>query len=116
MAAKKAKSPRKARVIVKARLGRKPPPPNESKRDRFCRIGERRMNEVIGKIALLGNLSGPQYECTHDDLERMKSTIQIALDGAMSRFGRTVRQQATGFSFTDNRSPSLAPRLNAHVE
>lgn len=99
--AKRAQSKQpKARVIVKARLGRKPPPPNESRRDRFCRIGERRMNEIVGKIALLGNLSGTQYECTPEDLERMKSTITTSLEAALSRFNRTVRQRDQGFSFS----------------
>ncbi len=99
---RKAASPRKpqgARVIVRQRLGRKPPPPNESKRDRFCRIGERRMTEIVSKIALLGNLSGSQYECTQADIDNMRETVQNALDIAMSRFAPRTRESTTRFRF-----------------
>jgi hypothetical protein len=85
---------RKARVIVKARLGRKPPPPNETRRDRFKRIGERRMTEVLGKIALLGNLSSPAYDVTEADIVAMRETMHHAIEAAFARF--TPRKLATG--------------------
>lgn len=88
------------RVVVRNRLGRKPPPPNETRRDRFKRIGERRMVEVLGKIALLGNLSSSSYEVTEADCEAMRKTIEHAVEMAMSRF--TPRRLSSGkpsFSF-----------------
>lgn len=81
------------RVVVRQRLGRKPPPPNETKRDRFRRIGERRMNAVLSQIALLGNLSSPSYEVTREDVETMRATIMQATEAALARF--TPRRTAT---------------------
>lgn len=74
------------RVVIRQRLGRKPPPPNESKRDRFKRIGERRMNEVLSKIALLGNLSSASYDVTGEDVAAIRETIVQGLDAALARF------------------------------
>lgn len=100
----KARTPRGTRVVIRKRLGRKPPPPNETARDRFCRIGERRMSEIIGKITLLGNLSGANYDCTEADLEAMKSSLQSAIDGAFARFRPSAKAKAGAFSFTGDRA------------
>lgn len=98
--ARNAKKVTGTRVVVRQRLGRKPPPPNETKRDRFRRIGERRMNEVLSKIALLGNLSSPSYDVTREDVDAMRETIIQAMEAALARFTprRTVSERPS-FAF-----------------
>lgn len=92
-------APRSARAQGR-KLGRKPPPPNESRHDRFMRIGSKRMNNAIRQIQLLGNLCSPNYECDANDLELMRSAILRELDMAMARFTPRKRQgTAAAFSF-----------------
>lgn len=86
-------------VKTAARKGRKPPPPNETRRDRFCRIGERRVNDVLGKIMLLGNLSSPNYECTAEDLHNMRQTLDDAIEIAFARFTPRKFASREHFSF-----------------
>lgn len=84
----------------KPRMGRKPVPENETRSDRFKRLGTKRMNNVIRQIQLLGNLCSPNYECDGNDLALMRSTILRELDMAIARF--TPRKRDTGkaaFSF-----------------
>jgi hypothetical protein len=88
------------------RMGRKPVPENETRAERFKRIGTKRMNNVIRQIQLLGNLCSPNYECDGNDLALMRTTIIRELDMAMARF--TPRKRETGASaFT------FDPRTNA---
>lgn len=76
------------------RQGRRPPPPNESRRDRFLRIGQRRMNNVIRQIQLLGNLSSSAYDCQQSDIDLMREVIARELEAALGRF--TPRQRQGG--------------------
>jgi len=84
---------------VARRMGRKPVPENESRADRFKRIGAKRMNAAIRQIQLLGNLANPNYECNGDDLALMRDTIIHELESAMARFSPRKRSTATGFTF-----------------
>lgn len=74
-----------------ARAGRKPPPEGETRREKFERICTRRMNDVLQKIRLLGNLSGQQYECNEGDTSVMRDAIEAAMVEAFARFA--PRQQ-----------------------
>lgn len=78
------------------KLGRKPVPENESRHDRFVRLGTRRMNNAIRQIQLLGNLCGPNYECDADDLTSMRDAISHELEMALARFSPRKRLEATG--------------------
>lgn len=92
----------------KAKLGRKPPPENETRHDRFMRIGTKRMQNAIRQIQLLGNLCSPNYECDADDLSLMRDTIHHELDMALARFTPRKREGISAFSFKQTRSPKLA--------
>lgn len=90
----------KTAAAKRSRLGRKPPPPNESRHDRFMRIGTKRMNNAIRQIQLLGNLCSPNYECDANDLALMRDAIVHELDMALARFTPRKRQgSAEAFSF-----------------
>lgn len=90
------------------KLGRKPPPENETRHDRFMRIGTKRMNNAIRQIQLLGNLCSPNYECDADDLSLMRDAIVHELDMALARFTPRKRQGVSAFSFKRTTSPKLA--------
>lgn len=66
--------------------GRKPPPPSETARDRFVRIGNRRMAQALTAIRLLGNMASPHYAWTPEDLERMHAALMDQIDKTFARF------------------------------
>ncbi len=52
----------------------------ETKREKFVRLAERRMDEVLKKIELLGNLSNSNnYEYTQEDLQKIIKTLKRAV-------------------------------------
>lgn len=108
-----ARKPRaNAKTVTATKLGRKPPPPNETRHDRFVRIGTKRVQNAIRQIQLLGNLCSPNYECDAHDLALMRDTIIGELDMAIARFSPRKRATAETFTFAPAkgvRSPSLTP-------
>lgn len=58
----------------------------ESKQDKFKRLASKRVTNAIKKIELIGHLSGSSYESTSEDVEKVFTAIQQALDGAKERF------------------------------
>lgn len=87
------------------KMGRKPVPENESRHERFMRLGSKRMNNAIRQIQLLGNLCSPNYECDADDITLMRDTITRELDMALARFTPRKRDAATAFKF-ENKQPT----------
>lgn len=97
----------KAATMARARKGRKPVPENESRHDRFIRIGTKRVNNAIRQIQLLGNLCSPNYECDANDLTLMRDAIVHELDMSLARFTPRKRQGEAAFSFAKIKSPSM---------
>jgi hypothetical protein len=108
---------RKATAKAQARkVGRKPPPENETRRDRFQRIGQRRMNDVLQRIRLLGNLSSPQYEYNMTDISQMRATVQGALEDALARFQpRKAAERKPNFRFDDGIDGSGVDKPPSHL-
>ena len=49
----------------------------ESKKDRFQRLAEKRTNDVLERLRILGNCSNKgQYEYTQDDIQKIFNTIE----------------------------------------
>ena len=49
----------------------------ESKKDRFQRLAEKRTNDVLERLRILGNCSNRgQYEYTQDDIQKIFNTIE----------------------------------------
>lgn len=66
----------------------------ESKSDKFKRISGRRVDELVKKIKLVGNLSNRgSYEYDDADVERMFSRLQQVLDDAKERFNKPRRKR-----------------------
>src|SRR3989304_2734632 len=47
----------------------------ETKRERFIRIGNARMQRALNSIRLLGNLANTNYEWGEDDIRAMQNTV-----------------------------------------
>ena len=64
----------------------------ESKRERFIRMAERRVNNLLGSIALIGNLSSRNnYEYTKDDVSQIFKEIRDEVTKAEKRFLENTR-------------------------
>ncbi|MGI9558843.1 MAG: hypothetical protein ACR2NQ_04165, partial [Thermodesulfobacteriota bacterium] len=59
----------------------------ETKRDKFVRIANKRVNNTITKINLVGGLSNrSNYEYTEADVKKIFSALDNALDQAKKKF------------------------------
>ena len=59
---------------------------NESKSDRFKRIATKRVRSAIKKIELLGKLSSYGYEYADEDIEKIFTALQEALNNVKALF------------------------------
>ena len=72
---------------------------NESKADKFVRLGEYRVNKVIDAIGRLENLSNrTNYEYTQEQVEAMFSIMEKRLLEVKGRFAPKKEKEDT-FSF-----------------
>jgi hypothetical protein len=69
-------------------------PENESKADKFRRIGKRRLTAAIEKIALLENLGSSGYEFTQEQADKVihhlteaVSKVKTSLDARLKKSG-----------------------------
>ena len=60
----------------------------ESKSDRFKRLATKRVRNAIGKIELIGKLSSSAYESTSEEVEKIISALQEAVDNVKARFSK----------------------------
>ncbi len=60
---------------------------NETKRDRFRRLAQRRTNLVINRLRILGNCADKgRYEYAKEDMERIFGAIDRRLNKTKARF------------------------------
>jgi hypothetical protein len=59
---------------------------NEGAKDRFQRLSTARLNEALDVIALIGNLSGPNYEYTDKQVAFIRERLHRDVDKACDRF------------------------------
>lgn len=76
----------------KAHTENKPAPKSEDKRARFVRMALPRVNRAVNAIRLIGNLSGPVYKSTPQDLDQIKAALIEAIGEALDRFEKPVRE------------------------
>ena len=73
---------------------------NESKADKFIRLGEYRVNKVIDAIGRLENLSNrTNYEYTQEQVEAMFSVLESKVAEVKEKFTATKAKENTAFSF-----------------
>lgn len=58
----------------------------ESRREKFLRLAQPRMQNALRSIRLLGNLASPTYEWTEADIAKMYATLQTAVEDHFARF------------------------------
>ena len=59
----------------------------ESKRDRFVRIAEQRVNNILDHFRKLANLSNHRnYEYTNEDIKKIFTKLSRELDGVKKMF------------------------------
>lgn len=63
-------------------------PVEESKRDRFIRIGNARVQRALNSIRLLGNLANSNYEWDEADVQTMQNAIVETLSRTVARFSK----------------------------
>lgn len=67
---------------------------NESKADKFKRLGNKRLNKALKAIKNIGNLSGAGYERTPDQVKTIQSKLDDAVKTTMARFTATAEKKA----------------------
>ncbi|MBL7069259.1 MAG: hypothetical protein ISS34_05330 [Candidatus Omnitrophica bacterium] len=69
----------------------------ENKHDKFKRLATQRVTNAIKKIELMGNLAGPGYESTPEEVEKIFKALQDTLDGVKEKFSKTKRVDKSKF-------------------
>ena len=73
---------------------------NETKRGKFIRIAEKRVNNILEQFRKLGNLSNERnYEYTEEDVSKMFSSLNKALRNTRALYYRKGGQKSTSFKF-----------------
>lgn len=74
----------------------------KAKRERFKSLAERRVNYVIDKLRLIGNLSDTRhYEYTNKDKDLIIAALQKELNNVKSRFQSSSSKKESGFTLGD---------------
>ena len=70
------------------------------RRNRFLRVGERRINNALRSIKLVGNLGDrTNYDYNKADVQQIERALKDALSGAMARFKSKKNPEEEGFKF-----------------
>lgn len=74
----------------------------ETKRKRFERLAEKRVNDVVKKLRLLGNLSNRHnYDYKDDHIRQIMKALDSEFRRLKSRFGDESEVATPVFSFSD---------------
>lgn len=70
------------------------------RRERFVKVGERRINNALKAISLIGNLSNKgNYEYSQAEVRKIERVLKEELASTMSRFDNNNSKSKNGFSF-----------------
>ena len=81
------------------RRGRRPIPPNETRRQRSVRIATRRVNHARKDILQIRKRSSVNHELGFQDVQKMKDSLQQTLDYAFAAF--KVENELPEFTLED---------------
>ena len=73
--------------------------PNETKAQKFHRLGKPRMIAAIKAISLVGNLAGSGYEYTTQETLSMEAALQKAVKDTMQKFAARGDKEKPTFDF-----------------
>ena len=74
---------------------------NQTPAEKFVRLAEQRTGQALKYIGLIGNLAGPGYERTDEQVLQILTALQDAVDRAKDRFGGKP-QAAARFRLASN--------------
>lgn len=70
----------------------------ESKREKFVKLAEQRVNRALREIRLIGNLSNrAAYASTEEDVKKIFRALQKEMDAAKARFGDNENSSDSSF-------------------
>lgn len=61
--------------------------------DRFKQLGNKRLRAALKQLRLIGNLSGSGYEYTEEQVSKIRTSLQEALNAAMARFDKKKKPE-----------------------
>jgi hypothetical protein len=103
MSARKAKASNP--TPAKGKRGRKPPPPNETRRQAFLRIGNGRTLSALDGIRLIGNLARGAYDWSMDDVEHIEAALKQQIGIMVEEFKKALEpppvKETVDFSLAD---------------
>ena len=71
-----------------------------NKRDKFKSIAEKRVNAVLDKMRLIGNLSDTRYyEYSNDDAQKVMKALKKGLNEIDSKFKAKNKTETNTFTF-----------------
>ncbi len=72
---------------------------DETKREKFVRLAEKRTNRIIDQLELLGNLSNTSaYEYTSTDVNKMFKAIEETLNETKRKFSKQGKKSISKFT------------------
>jgi hypothetical protein len=75
----------------------------EEKRERFERLAEKRVTDVIHKLRLIGNLANKNnYDYTDEHVKQIMDTLDQELRALKGRFKEESSSEQYSFSFKKN--------------
>lgn len=86
-------------VATTAKKERKPRatvPPNETKEQKFVRLANKRVNNALRLIKILGQLGGPNYESSDEQKSKIEAVLNEAVEKAINQL-KSVKNQVTTF-------------------
>jgi hypothetical protein len=70
------------------------------RRERFINVGERRINNALKAINLIGNLANKgNYEYSQSEVKRIEKVLKEELAATMNKFDNKNSKSKNGFSF-----------------
>jgi len=74
---------------------------DESKVGKFVRLAEKRVTKALQELRKIGNLAGPTYEYTEEQVKAIIGCLYDAVDKINLRFGEPCPAENESFLFVD---------------
>ena len=71
--------------------------PTESKEEKFSRLATKRTKNALDKISLLGNLAGPSYRYTDEQVQKIIVALRQAVDEVEGKFQKRGKKSEQSF-------------------
>jgi len=70
---------------------------NETKEEKFKRLADRRVNNALDKIRLIGNLASSQYAFTSDQVDKIVQSLKATIADVEDKFHKQLDKKKTKF-------------------